>query len=1292
MSISAIAETDLPTIRLGGKIIAEQWRPVKPGQDAIRRMVKRIRTVRSDVKRQSTDGTLPDADRIWFSENWRLIRTAIKEIRGAADGVDDFLSVQWHGEAVPRPYAAAAAYLEHTLGEFHKESMQTFIEGLQYVANFSMGELWALKPMLQVASLERIATGKPIPAAIDSLRAIAEADWKVLFENLSVVDSLLKGDPLASYSGMDYDSRELYRKSIAELAAYSDIHEQDVAKSALRLARVSHDRHGIATRAAARRAHVGYYLIDDGRDDLEAAIGYRPDWTRRLRRWALHNPNGIYLLGIEICTFVVVIAVLSVLDTLTPILAGLVLSILPATQAASDFMNNLVGWILPPRRLPKLDFSEGIPEDCSTIVAVPSLLLNENNVRDLVSDLEIRFLANTDPHLYFALLTDMPDAPGPTPDEDALVDVCVQLIRDLNERYGSEVHTPFYLFHRHRVFNAAEGAWMGWERKRGKLLDLNQVLRGGVDSFPVKVGNTQAYSRIRYVITLDADTQLPRDSAHKLVGALAHPLNRAVVDPETRIVIEGYGILQPRIGISIQSVARSRLANLYSGQTGFDIYTRAVSDVYQDLFGEGIFTGKGIYEIDPLREVLERRFPDNQLLSHDLIEGAYARAALVSDIEFIDDYPSHFSAYSRRKHRWVRGDWQILRWLFPNVPDSGSDPVPNPTTLISRWKMLDNARRSLLDPATLLLFLAGWLILPGGPQHWTGASLILLSIPVYASLYFSILGAPMGRGFTAWFLTAARGFGKGHLLVLLQIVFLLHQALLSLDAIARSLLRTYITKRNRLEWETAAESESSKRKSTVDVYLEWSPVIATGFAVVVWLANPLALPVAAPILLAWLAAPALSWWLNRPPRSTRASLTSDEETFLRDSAKRTWDFFRQYCTAQNNWLIPDNVAEGKQPVERLSPTNAGFLLNANVAAVHLGYWTVAEFAAQTRRTLETLNRLPRYRGHFWNWYDNATLRTLDPPFISTVDSGNLAACLWTLKGAADSFNKNSNQDLAWISSCAHRLAEEMDFSFLYDSRRKLLSIGYDTHLEERSKSCYDLLASESRIAAFIAIAKGDTSQESWFHLGRQHTLAAGRKVLVSWTGTMFEYLMPRLWMRHYTDTLLERTVDAAVAVQRSYASAQNVPWGISESASAQADGDGYGYAAFGIPALSLKTNRPNSLVISPYSTFLALASQPKAAIENLMDMAKRGWTGENGFIESIDYGAQGTTPHQVRMYMSHHQGMALLAACNLLCNDAIQNAFHAHPRVLATELLLHERVPRSMQVEAEEDPPPEPRI
>jgi cyclic beta-1,2-glucan synthetase len=1252
-----------------GRARPRRARSLPPARELLRRIAISARGVDTEA-------------RTCLVENLRLVRSALKGL----DGLNRFLRrcpvvTVAFGVESPRVCEVARDYLRVTGGRFNELELVRFLQGYQEAAQLEAEEIDYLKPALQFAILERLAVapGAAWPELLSSLHRSEDAFWRELSESVSVVDSVLRRDPAAVYGAMDMDSREGYRGEIASLARRSTRTEGEIAEKAVALAAQA------SGSGDPRRAHVGFFLVGQGAKELRAAVGYRRTLADRLAGVPVANPV-LYPATIEALTFVIVAALVSQLNAPGAVLAAMLLLVLPASQAAVDILNHFIGVLVHPRALPKLDFSEGIPDDCATIVAVPALLLNEGQTRELVLDLEIRYLANRDRNLFFALLTDAADSDRAMDERDELAAVCGGLIESLNRKYGAEGRTPFYLFHRNRIFNASEGRWIGWERKRGKLLDLNRLLGGGANRFSLTAGDMAVLPRVRYVITLDADTQLPRDSAARLIGAIAHPLNRPVVDPATRTVVEGYGILQPRIGISVQSASRSRLASLYSGQTGFDIYTRAVSEVYQDLFGEGIYTGKGIYDVDAMRAVLEDRFPDNVLLSHDLIEGAYARVALLSDVELIDDYPSHFSAYSRRKHRWVRGDWQILRWLLARVPDGQGRMIRNPIGVLSQWKIVDNLRRSVLEPSMFLLFAAGWLWLPGNCWYWTAAALAILMLPSAADVLFSIMREPPGRqAFADWAGDLAIRFATDFARAVLSLVFLLHQALLSADAIARSLLRVSFTRRKLLEWETAAEAETeTKRKSTVDTYLERTPWFSVAIGLAVWLIRPAALSAAIPILVLWFSSWGISAWHNRAPRAAGRKIRPDDLERLRDCSLRICRFFEEWSSPATNWLIPDNVREDGRADLKLSPTNLGLLLNARIAAVHFGALTLDGFVSATRKTLEQADRLEKFRGHLLNWYSIESMAPVEPLFVSTVDSGNLAACLWTLKQAALAFAADTPAlagELGEIAETCERWVREMDFGFLYQRNRKALSVGYDVAFERLEASSYDLLASEARIASFVAIAKGDVPLDAWRHLGRAHTAVRGERALLSWTGTMFEYLMPLLWMRHRPGTITERSAAAVVRFQRRFAAGKGVPWGISESGFCVGEGLDYGYCAFGMPELALKPADTGPLVVSPYSTFLALGVDPAAAMANLRREEALGWLGRYGFYEAVDFGHTG--PEIVRSWMAHHQGMSLLAACNLLFDRPMERYFHAEPQVLATELLLDERVPRASLAEME---------
>ena len=860
------------------------------------------------------------------------------------------------GVVAPRIAALAEDYLAAAVYRFGEASFTDYVQAFQETTVLNMAEVWALIPVLKLILLEQVAArGRRLlqdpmgsygmQGPVLSLREIKETDWKDLIEPLIRFDHLLRQDPASAYSRMDYETRDLYRRRIVHVADHSDCSEMEVAREVLALARAGQKQPNTDPRVTLRRSHVGTYLIAEGSPELEQRVDFRTPGMERMRALLRGHPDEFYLPGIAALSLAIVLGVVLVLtDASTPlglILLSTLAVLLPSSQSAVQIMNYLATLLLPAQILPKLDFSEGLPADCITLVAIPTLLLNEKQVHKLVDDLEVRFLGNHDPNLHFMLLTDLPDSTEKPPDNNSLVDLCSERVRGLNEKYRGKQMGSFFLLHRHPVYNPREGLWMGWERKRGKLMDLNQLLRGQFDSFPVKVGDLATLPKIRFVITLDSDTELPRGAARRMVGTMAHPLNQAIIDPERGVVVTGYGILQPRVGVSVQSSARSRLASIYSGQTGLDIYTHAASDVYQDLYGEGIFVGKGIYEVETLHRVLDRRFPRNALLSHDLVEGAYARAGLVSDIQVIEDYPSHYSAHNRRKHRWLRGDWQIAEWIRPLVPEESGQKVRNPLSVVSRWKIFDNLRRSLVEPALFLLLLLGWLCLPGGPVNWTLGTIAILFLPAVCQLGFGLVNA-LAFGRSAIAADAVDGFLNESVAVWLTVTFLAHQALLSMDAMVRTLVRRLITRQRLLQWETAAQAELAGYKRTVlDIYLSWTPALAAGIFLLLWFVRRNALPAALPILLLWACSKPISQWLDRPPRGSRKEASESELWLLHLAALHTWRYFAEFSTEEHHWLIPDNLQEEQDKIApRISPTNLGLLLNARQVACDFGYLTV----------------------------------------------------------------------------------------------------------------------------------------------------------------------------------------------------------------------------------------------------------------------------------------------------------------------------------------------------------------
>jgi cyclic beta-1,2-glucan synthetase len=984
-------------------------------------------------------------------------------------------------------------------------------------------------------------------------------------------------------------------------------------------------------------------------------------------------------------------------------------------------------------------------------VVVPTLFATIASVREALEHLEVQYLANPDPSLRFVVLSDFTDAKAETLTGDAHVVEAIELgVRGLNDKYRGESDPgPFLVFHRARKWNPTEGVWMGWERKRGKLAEFNRFLRGGSSSaFPVIAGDASKLAGTRYVITLDSDTVLPRGAAAQLVGTMAHPLNQAEYDEARGRVTRGYGILQPRVGVALTSAYRSKFAAIHSGHPGVDPYTTAVSDVYQDLYGEGSFTGKGIYDVEIFEQATHGRFPEDTLLSHDLIEGTYARAGLVTDIELYDDYPTRYLAYTRRKHRWIRGDWQILSWLRATVP--GPDgPEPNRLSTLSRWKIFDNLRRSLVEIALLALLLVGWFILPGSPLLWTVIALALLAFPWLFSALLEILQPPTDQSLQAYYGAVARDIMASAEQFWLALTFLPHQAWVSADAIVRTLIRLRFTHKHMLEWQTASQVERAMRtRADREVYRRMWPAVMIGLlagagaiVAVYWGRGGVGMSVMAvigtiPLALLWVASPSIASALSASAIPGEIKLGEVERARAERYARLHWEFFSHFVNEETNWLAPDNFQEDPEPevALRTSPTNIGLQLLSTVSAADLGFITRHDMIERLEKIFRSLEKMQRYRGHFYNWYDLTNLQVLEPAYISTVDSGNLAghfialkqACIQLIHSiqprtiemeisghalaggivAARSGERmqgtvapgedvgDESTRLRAIADRAFAYASEMDFTFLYDERRKLFSIGYHTSASSFDNSYYDLLASEARLASFMAIAKGDVPVEHWFHLGRSLTSDRGIRALASWSGSMFEYMMPVLVTQSYPFTLLDQTYHGAVRRQILYGAERKTPWGVSESAYNVRDRNQvYQYRGFGVPDLALKRGLNKDLVIAPYATVLAMLVEPRQAIRNLAILESEGALGPYGFRDAIDYTRPDpdSTRAVVGTYMAHHIGMSLVALTNALQRQVWQRRFHADPLVRSNDLVLQERIPRRLVVQRtgnEDEPVP----
>jgi cyclic beta-1,2-glucan synthetase len=1353
-----------------------------------------------------------------------------------------------------------AHFLDQLVGYLYDEesAMAALREWLEQSVN------GPISAAIQQEHIDQTAEQVALANAITSLRRFSQMDWRDIFEELSLIEARLRTDPADIYARMDFASRDHYRHAIEEIARGAKIDEAQVTEQLLQKA---------DTGTTPLTRHIGYYLLDEGRALLERECRAQPKPRVRVQRWARTHSTGLYTGSVAALTLLVLgllLLAMAHVGTPTAMLALLgLLALLPASEIAVQSVNYLVTRLLPPHFLPKMAYAGGIPEESRSLVIVPMMLLTTQSIREQVELLEIRYLANTDANLCYGLLSDFSDAPQKEmPDDIERLDVAVRGIEQLNVRYGAG---RFFLFHRDRQWSASEDRWIGWERKRGKLEHLNRFLSGetgpDVDTL-LHVGEAEALRGIAFVITLDADTQLPRETARRMVETLAHPLNRAQVSADGRRVERGYTIIQPMVSTSLPSATATLFSRIFTDAAGIDPYTHAISDVYQDLAGEGSYHGKGIYDLKAFHTVLSGRFPEAHLLSHDLIEGTHVRVGLASDIELLDFFPKDYLVYAGRQHRWTRGDWQIMDWLLPQVPAAAGERAANPLSLLSRWKIADNLRRSLLPAAFVALLLAAWFLSPAAAVVSLFAGVVMFLPPLITVVTHLTSRAKLHR--QAWL-----DFGLTLARCAIFTALLPHQAVVSLDAIGRVLYRRLVSHRLLLEWETAHEAHrnSKNRQRQFLTQLVWMTVVFIGVSVTLSFRSADAERAATPFLGLWIVTPLLVAWLNAPLWNRSLSvLTADDRRMLRQVARQTWRFFQEFVSPESNWLPPDNYQEfiRHEIAQRTSPTNIGLSLLAPFIAHDFGYVTVEETVSRTLATMQTLDKLERYEGHLLNWYDTQSLQPLLPRYVSMVDSGNLLGNLWALeqsveeilsgpvlsrtmfRGLGDtlallrqspgmasflgtphekslialealaasspqnleqlvsnvrlatpltrlmirSVNEHCVEDqscrywaqqaekqvkgwnevvdryLRWVEMLAappeggllrfgpeahewrraalsaipslrtlaagdvgglrglvalqarveefkltdsardwltalaeavarsqwlagerlseaeeanrrvRLLADNMNMKFLYDTDRDLFFTGYNVADQRMDGGHYDLMASEARLGSFVAVARGEVPVEHWWALGRPYGSAFGESALLSWSGTMFEYLMPLLMTHSFDNSMLDRACKTAVDCQIAYGKRRRIPWGISEAAHSALDSHQiYQYHAFGVPGLGMKRGLEDDLVVAPYATALALAVAPVAAVRNLRRLDKRGMRSDYGFYESIDYTRQDTPEGErgvvVFSYMSHHQGMILASIDNVLNDDILQERFHRVPSVRATESLLYERIPPS---------------
>lgn len=1448
----------------------------------------------------------------WVYENEHVIQASLQQVRRhLSAGFVRQLPTQSITDnaahppfAVPRVQALAAKIKDSAHGPLDMDLISDAVNQFQQHQTLKLCELWALPMFLRIAvldelsflvdkvlssddekDLEGVEIDDLLSANIMSLRALETALWRSFVERTSVVESTLQADPAGIYAAMDSKTRDDYRAAIERAARLSGQGELTVARAALNLSLR-------ADQSDAILSHVGYYLRDNNQQQLYAELDCQFSLRARMyaflqRRFAAPYLALIFAPPMFIGFWITVWLSSRAFPLLPSFIVGFVFFLILLTPAA-QIVNRIIANLRPPRTLPKMDYSAGVPVAAKTLLVVPSMLTRRDVIEALLHNLELNYLSAKDSVAHFALLTDYADATDASMPSDAvLLSVATTGIEALNRRYGDSESSPFVLLHRRRLWNAQEKMWMGWERKRGKIEELNSWLRGADDSsMQLFVGDESRVRSCRFVITLDADTRLVPTTARRLIGTLAHPLNRPVRSAgELR---RGYSLIQPRVQTEPGSANTTRFSRLFAGDNGIDLYSSAVSDLYQDMFGEGIYAGKGIYDVDSFAESLQGKIPTNLVLSHDLLEGLYARAAMATDISVMEACPSDMYAFLQRAHRWIRGDWQLLSWALGNPRSRSGEQLRFRPGTIGRWKLVDNLRRSLCAPASLALLLAAWTVLPGSAWLWT--ALILSGGPISISL--AIIGQ-LTRGNWRWggirdsvgrVVVAA---GRETIRWLHDIAFLPVVAWMTLDAIGRALFRQLVSKRRLLEWMTAEEAGRSARAANFTQALRafWvAPSVAVVSVVILLFVPSAQLWPAVPVVVLWLSAPLLAWYAGRPLVSTSESRTRTDKPRLRCIARETWRYFEELVGPESNWLPPDNVQYHKRRniAHRSSPTNIGLYLLASLTAWQLGYHSLSELLTRVENCLHTLSRLKSYRGHLYNWYDIESLQTLAPEYVSTVDSGNLVASLislrqgilasvsrsrsddqqrlglvdtlsafeehwlrlrnegsedgvvaslrvtksyllehrrpevwgsdlacvrerhlpniesavvaaisnaqnpmsaagidnirswlnqlnqqlrsvtneydaidawptllrerdvaecgvenslsmarlqrlaghsWPLEnmhrvtGVADRLlrrvaNKCAADDevMRWIEQCLESLhksdaaaslmlqrirrisgqldvlIDNTDFSFLFDDERKLFHIGFNVSRGELDNSFYDLLASEARIASVVAIAKGDVPVSHWLHLARPITRIGASRVLLSWSGTLFEYLMPSLFMRGDESGLLAQSSVHAIRRQQRFAARKRLPWGISESAYRETDADGiYQYRAFGSADLSLSRHQDARVVVSPYASLLALPFAEQDVYENLDDLERQNAKGRYGFYESLDFGVQrnirSSTPQVVLAFMAHHQGMILLALGNAVLDDVVVRQFSNDRRIERIEYLLAESPPGARAVD-----------
>lgn len=1126
---------------------------------------------------------------------------------------------------------------------------------------------------------------------IISIKNINRINMIEIFEKINGVEEILKKDPVNVYSKMDYKTRIYYRNKLKEISKKTKISEIYIARKCLELSSIEYEKSNMDSNN--KKAHVGYYLIADGEPKLLEILQ-----NKKVPRQNNMHKAKKYITALAVVTIVLAgVYGLYINTQINNIVLSLILSILlliPIETIFTQIAQYILGKTKNTKIIPKLDFRNGIPEQNATFVVIPTIIKNGKRVEELMHKLEVYYIANKSDNIYFALLGDCSTSSNEEEGfDEEVINTGKKIVDILNKKYPDEKFTKFNFIYRKRMWNEGEEAYLGWERKRGLLNQFNEYILGNISN-PFKtntITNVASMPPIKYIITLDADTDLVLNSAKELIGAMAHILNKPELNKSEDLVIAGHALIQPRIGIDLMSSIKSLYTKIYAGAGGVDVYANAISDIYQDNFEEGIFTGKGIYDLKIFSKILNNEIPENTILSHDLLEGSYLRCGLATDIMLMDGYPVGYNSSKSRLHRWIRGDWQIIIWLKDKIKNKRGEIKNNPLNILSKYKIFDNLVRSLLEVSSVLTIIYMCILdYFYKIKIWPIITTVLIAVltPTVIDVINKIVFKREGEKRQKTFNKTLSGINASLLRGLFTLATLPDKAYMSANAICKTLYRLKVSKKHMLEWVTAEEAEKMAKKDIKSYYINMAPNIILGILGILYIfinaKNPFSVLIFV-ISLLWLIAPAIMCYISKEivVNNKKELLVDKDKQYVLEVGKRTWQFFKDYLVKENNYLPPDNYQEDRKPkaIKRTSSTNIGLALLAVISSYDLGYETQKNTLELLNKMIDTIYNLQKWNGHLYNWYNIETLEPLRPRYISSVDSGNFVGYLYVVK----QFLIQNGQEDTRIDE----LIEHTDFTKLYNEKMQLFSVGYNVEENMLTDSYYDLLASEARQTSLVAIAKKDIEQKHWYNLSRTLTVLNKYKGLISWSGTAFEYLMPNINIPKYPGSLLDESCKFLIMSQKEYNKKLKIPWGISESAFNLKDlNNNYQYKAFGIPWLGLKRGLADEIVVAPYASMMAIIDEPIEVLKNLKQLEKLGMYNKYGFYESIDYTPtrlrKNETKAIVKTYMAHHQGLILLSINNLMNNNIVQKRFVQNPEIEAVNILLQERMPENIIITKEE--------